>query len=91
MYTVSGPLYLPDTTNNVVYPIIDNIHVPTHFFKAYLFVQPCGETKREGYVVSNDVRQTEVLVKQCWEVEKAAGFHLFDKASVGRDRVRAFR
>lgn len=101
LYVVTGPLYLPQKSNDgkmfVTYRVIgDNmVSVPTHYFKVILTESEGNTLTMEAFLMPNDPKLTadiklddyRVPISKLDVIERASGVIFFD--SVQRNKVDA--
>lgn len=91
VYICTGPLFLPKKEANgklyVKYEVIgvNNVAVPTHFFKVILCETFDGKLEMESYVMPNQVIKDDVPLESFRvppeSVERAAGLLFFDQTN----------
>lgn len=94
VYVCTGPLYLPRSENDgktyVKYQVIglNNVAVPTHFFKVVVIENNDGHFEMLSYLLPNKEIPNDTPLKYFLvppdTIERAAGFLLFDKLPKNR-------
>uniref|UniRef100_A0A7E4UQH4 NUC domain-containing protein n=1 Tax=Panagrellus redivivus TaxID=6233 RepID=A0A7E4UQH4_PANRE len=97
VYICTGPLYIPkkEADNNlyVKYKVIGprQVAVPTHFFKVALVEYEKDKYSLDSYLLPNAVIPDETPISQFLvpldEIERAAGFLIFDKVPKSQIKI----